>query len=339
MAKNKKFMKWLPYIIIASLVIGGLSIFFYSQSLVPPAPTPATTSTATMTDWTSRENLGELCPITIRGDKGAITETEHIYDETYYEIVSTEVMPNDFSKDLSEYEYLMFTVNPDEATDGWWTTYTYIYHNDYDNYEYPLYAYHEATDLYGNVLDVVGGDEWDLDTAGNYSIPLWYPTVTKTETHLGTYFAITDDLADLSQATTDHVWNEKYYRCMPTFFNLADDVADHTKIGDYAMITETHTIEFDFNDTISSVDGNECQVNFTADCNIDFLIEIDDDALYFITTESWNTLTGNFEMNFEITLAANITCSTIKAGIIVIPNRFFNDPGTAFTSLQTLATA
>ena len=337
MAKKSKFMKWLPYVLLVALVAVGFS-FFFAQSLVPPAPTPAVaTSSVSMTDWTSREDLGELCPITVYGDKGEITETEHIYDITYYETVSTEVMPDDFSKDLSEYEYILIRTNPDEATDGWWTLDDYLFKNDFKNYEYPLYAYHEATDLYGNVLDVVGGDEWDKAADGNYSIPLWYPTVTTTERHRGTYFDITDDLADLSATTLAKLNNEKYYRGMPTLFSLADDVADHTKIGDYAMITETFAIEIDFNATISSVDGNVCQVNFTADCDYDFLIEIDDDALYFIATESWNTINGNFEMFFEITTAANITCSSVKAGRIVLPNRFFNDAGTVFTSLQTLA--
>ena len=338
MAKNKKFMKWLPYVIILALLVGGLSWYFYAQSAVP-LPTTATTSTVSVTDWTSREDLGELCPVTAYGDKGEITETEHIYDITYYEIISTEVKPNDFDEDLSEYEYVIFRVNPDEATDGWWTVYDYMFKNSFNNYEFPLYAHHEATDLYGNVLDVVGGDEWDRDTAGNYSIPIWYPTVTTTENHRGKYFAIEDDLADLSAVTIAKLNNEKYYRDMPTLFSLADDTADHTKVGDYGMITETFAIEIDFNVTISSVDGNGCQVNFTAECDYDFLIEIDDDALYFITTESWNTINGNFEMNFEITLAENITCSTVKLGRIVIPDRFFNAAGTTFTSLQTIATA
>ena len=339
MAKDSKFWKWMPYVVLVLIVIGGIS-FFYAQSLVPPAPTPAVaTSSVSVTDWTSREDLGELCPITVYGDKGEITETEHIYDITYYETVSTEVMPDDFSKDLSEYEYILIRPNPDEATDGWWTTYDYLFKNNFENYDYPLYAHHEATDLYGNVLDVVGGDEWDRDTAGNYTIPIWYPTVTTTERHRGTYFDVTSDLADLSQTTLDRINNEKYYRDMPRLFSLSDDLSDHTKIGDYAMITETFAIEIDFNVTISSVDGNAAQVNFTADCDYDFLIEIDDDALYIITTESWNTINGNFEMNFEITLAENITCSSVKLGRILLPNRFFNDPGTVFTSLQTIATA
>jgi len=338
MSKNKKLMKWLPYVIILVFVVGGLSIFFYSQSPTPPQTT-LNVSTAIVTDFTSREDLGELCPFTAYGDKGDITETDHIYDITYYEIIATEVKPNDFDEDLSEYEYVIFRLNPDEATDGWWTTYDYMFKNSFNNYEFPLYAHHEATDMYGNVLNVVGGDEWDRDTAGNYSIPIWFPTVTTTERHRGKYFAIEDDLADLSAITLAKINNEKYYRDMPTLFSLADDTADHTKVGDYGMITETFAIEFDFNETISSIDGNEHQVNFSADCDTDFLIEIDGDALYFVTTESWNTYYGNFGMNFEITLAENITCSTVKLGRIVIPNRYFNDAGTVFTSLQTVATA
>ena len=28
---------------------------------------------------------------------------------------------------------------------------------------FTLFGYHEATDLYGNVLNIVGGDEWDIN--------------------------------------------------------------------------------------------------------------------------------------------------------------------------------
>jgi hypothetical protein len=337
MAKNKKLMKWLPYAIILVFIIGGLSWFFYAQSTVP-LPATATTSNIYLTDYTSKEDLGELCPVTVYGDKGEITETEHIYDITYYETVSTEVMPDDFDKDLSEYDYIIIRVNPDEATDGYWTTYDYLYDNLGSNRDFYLFGYHEATDLYGNVLNVVEGTVWDRATDTNGTIPIWFPTVTKTELHRGSHFTIEDDLADLSQTTLDRLWNEKYYRNMPTLFSLADDITDHDKTGDYAMNTETFAIEFDFNTTISTVDGEVTQVNFTADCDYSFLIEIDADKLYFTTTESWDTLYGNFEMFFEIFMASNITCDTVKAGRVVIPDRFFGTDYT-FTSLQTLASA
>lgn len=307
----------------------------------PPAtttPTAQATSSIIMTDWTSKEDLGELCPITVRGDKGKITNNEERYDITFYETVSTEVMPDDFSKDLSEYDYIMITVNPDEATDGYWTTYDYLFKNSGGNFDFTMYAYHEATDLYGLPLNVVGGTAWDLATDTNGTIALWYPTVTKLELHRGSHFDIEDDLDDLSQTTLDKLWNEKYYRSMPTLFTLTDDTTDHDKTGDYATITETFAIEFDFNTTISTVDGNAAQVNFTADCNVDFLVEFDADKIYFVTTESWNTLYENFEMFFEISTAVNITGATVKAGRVVIPNRFFGTSYT-FTSLQTLATA
>ena len=319
---------------------GGIGFMVYAYvTAQAQAPTPAAqTSFIFMTDYTSTEDLGELCPVTVRGDKGEITETEHIYDITYYEIVSTEVMPADFDEDLSEYDYIIITPNPDEATDGYWTTYDYLFANLGRNRNFYLSGYHEATDLYGIPLNIVDGTAWDLATDTNGTIPIWFPTVTKTELHRGKYFTVEDDLADLSQTTLDRLWNEKYYRNMPTLFTLADDVADHDKTGDYAMITETFAIEFDFNETISTVDGEVTQVNFTAECDYSFLIEIDADKLYFITTESWDTLYGNFEMFFEVSMHYNISVSTVKAGRVVIPDRFFGTSYT-FTSLQTLATA
>ena len=72
-------------------------------------------------------------------------------------------------------------------------------------------------------------------------------------------------------------------------------------------------------------------------CDYDFIIDYDDATMYFITTESWNTLNGNFEMFFEVTTADNITINSIKAGRILIPGRFLGTDYT-FSSLQTLAT-
>ena len=343
--KDEKEGKSYKFYAIIGILTGSLVLILMFGvpwgTWFPPEtpPTPAlTTSSITITDSTSTENLDELCPVTVRGDKGEITETEHIYDITYYEIVSTEVMPADFDKDLSEYDYIIITPNPDEATDGFWTTYDYLFANSKSNYDFKLSGHHEATDLYGIPLNIVNGDAWDLVTNTNGTIPIWFPTVTKTEIHRGKYFAIEDDLSDLSQTTLDRLWNERYYRDMPTLFALADDVADHDQTGDYAMITETFAIEFDFNDTISTVDGEVLQVNFTAECDVSFLVEIDADKLYFITTKSWNTLYGNFEMFFEVFMGSNISVTTVKAGRVIIPDRFFGTSYT-FTSLQTLATA
>ena len=343
--KDEKEGKSYKFYVIIGILTGSLVLILMFGvpwgTWFPPEtpPTPAlTTSSITITDSTSTENLDELCPVTVRGDKGEITETEHIYDITYYEIVSTEVMPADFDKDLSEYDYIIITPNPDEATDGFWTTYDYLFPNSGSNYDFKLFGHHEATDLYGIPLNIVNGDAWDLVTNTNGTIPIWFPTVTKTEIHRGKYFAIEDDLSDLSQTTLDRLWNERYYRDMPTLFALADDVADHDQTGDYAMITETFAIEFDFNDTISTVDGENLQVNFTAECDVSFLVEIDADKLYFITTKSWNTLYGNFEMFFEVFMGSNISVTTVKAGRVIIPDRFFGTSYT-FTSLQTLATA
>ncbi|MBA7467138.1 hypothetical protein ES707_02334 [subsurface metagenome] len=334
--KNQIFIVIGVIAIISAL--GGVGFMVYAYVIAQAQAPAATTSNIFITDFTSREVLDELCPVTVRGDKGEITETEHIYDITYYEIVSTEVMPADFDEDLSEYDYIMITPNPDEGSDGFWTTYDYLFANLGRNRNFYLFGYHEATDLYGIPLNIVDGTAWDLVTNTNGTIPIWFPTITKTELHQGKYFRITDDLADLSQTTLDRLWNEKYYRNMPTLFALADDIADHDKTGDYAMITETFAIEFDFNDTISTVDGEDLQVNFTADCDVSFLVEIDADKLYFITTESWDTLYGNFEMFFEVFMGKNISVSIIKAGRVVIPKRYFGTDYT-FTSSQTLATA
>ena len=332
------------FYIIIGILAGSLVLILVLgvpwATIFPPAtvtPTEANSSVL-MTDWTSRENLGKLCPFDFYGDKGEITDIDERYDLTFYELIDTNVMPDDFNEDLSEYDYIMIRVNPDESTDGFWTTYDYFYPNLGNNFIFDMYAYHEATDLYGNVLDVVGGDEWDLASDGNYTIPLWFPFETFDEPHQGKYFAIEDDIADLSAKTLARLYNERYYRCMPTLYTLTDDTCKHGLSGEYEWITESFAIEFVFNESISTVDGEVTQVNFTSTCDYDHLLEYDNNTLYFVTTESWKTYYRNFEMFFEITLAKNITCTSVKAGRVTIPGRFFGTDYT-FTSLQTLAGA
>lgn len=334
--KTKNFV--ITILIIGCLTLVGVFVIPWS-TIFPPEPTvtPAlSNSSIIMTDWTSKEILDELCPVAVYGDKGEITNIDERYDITFYEIISTEVMPADFDEDLSEYDYIMIRPNPDEATDGWWTTYDYFYPNFGNNINFNMFAYHEATDLYGNVLDVEGGDEWDKTTSGNYTIPLWYPTVTTTEPHQGRYFTIEDDIADLSAKTLADLYNEKYYRNMPTLFSLADDTCTHGLSGEYEWITETSAIEIVFNDTISTTDAAITQVNFTGTCDYDVLIEIHNDTLYAVLTETWGTFYSNFEFAFEISMGTNISCSSVKAGRVVIPGRFFGTDYT-FTSRQTLA--
>jgi len=330
-------------IVVLLCTLGLLSVFVVPWSTIfpspPPTPTPAENySYVYINDWTDRETLNELCPIEIWGNDKNIDTIEDIYDISNYEIAVSECYPEKVKDDLSEYTHIMIRVNPDEATDGYWTTYDYFYPNYNQNFNYYLNAYHEATDIYGAVRDQESCADWDGLTA-NVTVPVWYPISTITEPHYGTGWEISDtDFDDLTTIQLARLYNERYHRNMPTLFSLADDTADHSKTsGDYMTITETSAIEIVFNTTISNIDGNADQVNFTADCDIDHFVEQDGTALYIVFGESWDCYnTGIFVTNFEVACAVNITGVTVKIGRIVIPNRNF--AGYTFTSLETLLT-
>lgn len=337
--------------VVAILVIGSLTlvgVFMPWSTLFPPETTVAPTldnSFIIMTDWTSGEELDNLCHVTVYGNDVDIDNLEEQYDITNYETIVTTQDVGDFDEDLSDYDYIMIRASPDESATQYWTTYDYWYSNLGGNYVFDMHGYHEATDLYGNVLDITSGVAWDLQrqnggnggTGGiNGTIPIWFPTVTKTELHRGDHYDIEDDLDDLSQTTLDRLWNERYYRCMPTLYSDAVDVADHDYSGTYEWITEAFAIKFDFNETLVLTDGDVDQVNMTAVCDVDFVVEYYGTFIYIITTESWDTTLGNFELDFEIDLGTGINCTDVFLGRISIPNRDLT--GSAFASLQTILT-
>ena len=250
----------------------------------------------------------------------------------------SESYPEKVEVDLSEYTDIMIRMNPDEATDGFWTTYDYFYPNSEKNFNYYLFAYHEATDIHGAVRNQESSADWDGLTA-NVTVPVWYHIETTTEPHYGTGWKMSStDFDDLTTIQLERLYNERYHRNMPTLFSLADDTADHSKTsGDYMTITETSAIEIVFNTTISNTDGAATQVNFSADCDIDHFVEQDGTRMFVVFGETWDCYNmGIFVTNFEVDCAVNITGATVKIGRIVIPNRNF--AGYTFTSLETLLT-
>lgn len=335
--KNKR-LYWGAGILIAALVVTCF-VVYYPWSAVPTEieGVVLAESSITMTDWTSDEDLGELCSVTVYGDKGDIENIEERYDITFYETVSTDVMPADFDKDLSEYDYIMIKVNPNEGAEGYWSLYDYWYRNSGNNFVYNMFAYHEAEAVYGNVLNVIGGGVFDLATAGNYSIPAWFPSIDDSELHRGTHFRIEDALADLSISTINRLENQRFYRSMPTIYEESVDVADHTKIGDYEWITETFAIKFTANNSINATDGDTGQLNITAtECEYDFLMESDSTHIYFIVTESWDTIEENFEALFDISFGHLMALSAIDLGRIEILSHSFSGAGVTFTSYETI---
>lgn len=338
--KNTKYFVGAGILIGATLLILALAVPW--SVVFPPATTTTTVETpysyVSMTDWTDRDNLDELCPVEIWGNDKNIVTIEDMYDFSNYERAVSECYPEKVKDDLSEYTHIMIRVNPDEATDGFWTTYDYFYPNAEQNFNYSLYAYHEATDMFGAVRDQESSADWDGLTA-NVTVPVWYPISTTTEPHYGTGWPISStDFDDLTTTQLARLYNERYHRSMPTLFSLADDTADHSKTsGDYMTITETSAIEITFNTTISNTDGAATQMNITADCDIDFFVEQDGAAIYIVFGESWNCYdNGAFVTDFEVSCAVNITGATVKIGRIVIPNRNF--AGYTFASLETLLT-
>ena len=321
--------------IIAVSSIVGVLIYNNTQSQAQ-APSTQSLSYVVLTDHTSLEKLDKLCKVSILGNKEAL-DADEIYNEAFYESVVTEAYPENIAEDLSEYTYVIVRVNPDEATDGFWTLADHVYQINEVNRNFNLYAYHESTDIYGNILDRTSGTPWDGATSGNYSTTVFFPFDTATERHWEENgdWEYNAAWADLSSNTQDYIDNERWYRSQPKIFSLADDQADHTRTGDYVDTTELSTLKFEFNATIGSSTSTTA-VNITFDCDIDYQAEILNDSLYVNFLENWDCYsTGTFNLNFEVSLGTHIIAN-VYIGRTLIPGRFFNEVTPTFTSLQTL---
>jgi len=289
-------------------------------------------------DWASGENLEDLIQVSILVNDKELTDPNEINDFSNYKNEISAKMPEDIKVDLSDYDYAIFIINPNEATEGYWTREYQVYDLN-GNANFTFYPKHKSTDIYGSVLDRDSGAVWTGATNGNYSIYLWFPFETTTERHQGAKWVISDVIADLSAKTLKKLNNEKYWRSRPTVFDMNDDQADHERTGDYLTITETTSIEFDFNDTIGAADS-VTGLNITVDSDINFMVEYgagaNADKLYIVFLETWGTVYKTFSLDFEIDMGANLTCSNVKVGDHSIPGRYFNDVAPTFTSLQTL---
>ena len=328
--------------VIGILAIAGVcSIVGYLiyQNISTQAQGPSTQSYSyvILTDHTSLEILDKLCKVSILGNKEPL-DADEIYNENFYESVVTEKYPEDIKNlDLSEYDQIIVRVNPNEATDGFYTLADHCFQINGFNQNFNLYAYHESTDIYGNILDRTSGTAWDGATSGNYSTTVFFPFDTATERHWEENgdWVYNAAWADYSSTTQDYIDNERYWRSQPTIFSLADDQADHTRSGDYVDITELSTLKFEFNATIGASTSTTA-VNITFDCDIDYQTEILNDSLYVNFLENWDCFeTGTFNLNFEVSLGTHITAN-VYIGRTLIPGRFFNEVTPTFTSLQTL---
>jgi hypothetical protein len=334
-------------IIIAVGIIASVGIlaFLFLSPLSPivltttPTAVPSDTTTFTLIDYVNGEDVSDFVEVSLwtPKDDTEFDEYDDVFTMSNYEETEASKDADDVSIDLSEYAYVWVEIDPD-AEVYYASTWILISGNAARTF----YVYHQASDVDIAVLDTSTMDEWDKSTAAIIKTILDVPHASALELHYGDNWDIsTEDYADMTAAEIAEMKDQKYFRCeAPTYDPLVDDEKEYD--DGLERLTNAFAIEFDFNDTISLTDGSVTQVNFTlrddaypgsSDAPIEIVFS--GDKIYVIFHEVIKFTTGAYSLDFDIATAANITCSTVKTGRIVVP-RDDDNLGT-FTALSTAA--
>lgn len=326
MAKNKKWVKWMLPVVLALVCVGLLSYVLYTQSPLAQGPsTVADRSTFTVRSYVDGEDVSSLVPISLWTPKASaeFEETADLYDiTTNFQETTSSVDAEDISVDLSDHAYVWMQMDPDAET---------VFAENWQmlipggiNGEYNLIGYDPSTDLNFNVFDL-NLDEVTVashQTAGNYTLIYDIPhyTTTVAQMHYGTNWDLSaEDFDDLTQANKEDYWDESNWAGQFSLFD-PNDFIYKTTLSHPLLSTMTNAFAFKMtlNASVSIVDGNTNQVNFTIADNSPFEVVISGDVIYLIAYQPLIFTSGVKNLGFSIDYGTTIELSDIDSGNIPI---------------------
>lgn len=324
---NKSTKAFAVFGILAVIVVAGFAGFFvfsYLQGMVvAPGETTVSATTFKVYAYPNEEDITAHCHLsiwTVKSDDVPLTGDE-IRTLSHYEENIKEKDAEDISIDLSGETYVYVEVNP--VGDQYWAN---NYHLIYGgvNKEYTVYAYHQASDVEGTVLDGTTMDEWDKSSDLTHGeVILDVPRNSTLELYKGGDFKISDtDYAALTTSEQAKYRDQRRNRCeAPTYDPLLD--LDKDGVNDLEVVSNVFGIEYTFNDTVSLVDGAVTQVNFTIldtnDIQPPIKVVYSATKIYCLFTQVIDFQNGAYTFNFEIALASNISCSAVKSVRVPVP--------------------
>jgi hypothetical protein len=344
---SKKSTTLATWILILVVVAAGIfGIVFIGVNLMgtvsgPGTPTSPDTSTFVIYDYASAEDVSDIveCDLYIPKSDAQFEDANDIYDLNNYKVEEDNVLAKDISIDLTQYEHAWLVISADSQS-----SYDY-FTEDWEllsstNYPRAFYAYHDPSDMNGNILDLDGGSAWSGSSEGNFTAQVWFDEYNNNELHWAedSNWYYDQAWSDLTTSTKEKLQNQNNYRSAPTVFDLDDDAADHTASGDYEDITDTTALKFLFNDTIGS-EASVTDVNFTiSSCPVDYQVEEtsisgSNGAIFVVFKNAWKCVNGNFEVDFEIEMGANITLSQAHIGDMTLNYRSLY-AGYSFSSVK-----
>lgn len=324
MAKSKKWLKWMPVMVLVLCCVGLLSYVLYIQSPITPTTT-ADRSTFTVSAYVDGENVSPLVPISLWTPKASaeFDSTEDLYNIVLnFQETTSSVDAEDISVDLSGHTYVWAQMDPDAETvflENW-----RMLLPGGINGEYSLIAYDPSTDLNFNMFDLNLNEVTvaDHQTDGNYTLIYDVPhyTTTVAQMHYGTNWDLSaDDFADLSQTLKEDYWDEKNWAGQFSTFDPNDFVYKTTLSHPLLSgMTNAFAFKITFNDSVSIVDGSATQVNFTLGDSANFESVVSGDIIYLISYQPLIFKSGIKNLAMEFSYAVNISMSDIDSGNIPI---------------------
>lgn len=326
--RSKKKTKNIAYGIVGALLLTGVVLALYF-SLSPESPFVATpTVNASTFKGVSAVDL-EDCSDFVEGSiwvpKSSATfdETEDIYTLTNFEETKSSMDLEDISIDLSGVTYAWLEIDPDGES-VFSNTFYLLYGGA--NYKYTFTLFDLTTDVNFNMVDedtmaVVDLSGDNVSLTGGYEILLDCPhyTTTSAQLHVGTNWDMEQsDFDDLSTSQKNVYYDEKNWAGQYPLYDPAVDLEKEFH-SDLEKITNAFALKFDFNATISTVDGNSAQVNVTIASDHDIECVISGDLIYFIWYEAIEFDDGAVAIYFDMDTASGIGLDDIDSGRIVVP--------------------
>lgn len=303
-------------VLVVSVIILLCWVFWPAA---PGVPEETTFVTITSPDY---EDVSEQCTIQILVPKSSYDDnwedTEDIYDPAKFESEKKD-HADDITFDATAVDYFWVRINPDG--DEYWLTTDCGPYRLTENQEIQLVVHHLSSDVNFNSLkrDALPDEAWN--TNGNFTLIMDYPMFNPNKTHRGNYWKIDDDLADLTEAEIQKLYNERLYRSQKPAYIMGDDLEKEfdTKLK---RLTNAFALRFTANSSINITDGSVHQINFTIrDENYaeDIQVVISAQMIYLIFTDDFNCYVKPYTFDYEITMAANITISNIHSGRLEVP--------------------
>lgn len=317
-------------IIVGIIAIGsvlGITGYLVYNYVTSQAQAPATTLSATTISlecYVSGEDVSWV-PVHIWFPKSSsdFDDPEDIYTKGMYELKVTLDEAKDVSIDVSGVPYYIIEIDPSDTTVFLNTEFVKI---GGFNRIIKEKVYDRATDFNFNILDGTL-DEIDLttdfitSTSDNYTLIMDIPhyTTTLTQMHYGDdWETSSSDFADLD--ATDKLWfyDEANYACLAPSYDTSVDT-DKDFDDELERFTNCPAFKYAFNTTISTVDGNVANVNFTVGNEVPAEVVFSGDLIYLVFYDVISFENGAVNYLFEMQTGKQIELDDVDSGWLVVP--------------------